>query len=376
MVIVATVSTIAIVVSSLFATSYKASASSYNFFDTLKERCCFDGFDFWNNNDGSSNSHDYDSGNSDYSGYDSSDYSGYDSSDYSNYDSSDYGGSGSDYSGYDSSDYDSSDSYGGYHDYSDYSDYDYDSGAADVKGEFKKNDLVVDGKDNESVVIGILGDGYTSSEQGEFNSQAKEVADYIISSDPFDQMKGKMNIYSVNVNSQESGAGDSPSDRHNNYFGSCYNNGGIERLLVANDTAKVKGVAKKAIGKCDAIIVIVNDTRYGGSGGEIITTSIDSTIDETVLHEMGHTIGGLSDEYWAGQQYAKDSPNMSSSKSNPPWKDLIGKNGIGVYPHQENPSWYKPSNNCKMQYLGQDHPFCEVCRRQLLKRMKEIISKK
>ncbi len=362
MVIIATVSTIAIVVSSLFATSYKANASSFNLFDTLKERCCFDGFGFWDNS-----------------------HSGYNDKD-SKYDSSDY--DSSDYSGYDSSDYDNNDKYGGYHDdysdYSDYSDYgnkdndssDASSSESEIKGGFKKNNLVVEGKDSQSIVLGILGDGYTKNEQGSFDKTAKEVANYIISSDPFNQMKGKMNIYSVNVNSQESGAGDSPSDRHNNYFGSCYNNGGIQRLLVANNTSKVKSVAKQAIGQCDAIIVIVNDNRYGGSGGEIITTSTDSTINETVLHEMGHTIGKLSDEYWAGQQYAHESPNMTRSKSSPPWKDLMGKNGVGVYPYSENPSWYKPSNNCKMQYLGKEHPFCPVCQRQLLKRMKEIISSK
>lgn len=41
------------------------------------------------------------------------------------------------------------------------------------------------------------------------------------------------------------------------------------------------------------------------------------------------------------------------------WKNWWGNNGIGAYSHSTDPSWYKPHQNCKMQYLGK--LFCSVC---------------
>ena len=81
----------------------------------------------------------------------------------------------------------------------------------------------------------------------------------------------------------------------------------------------------------------------------------------------------MADEYWAGSQYATEASNMTQEDdpSKVPWSDLINKNGIGVYPYDEDPTWYRPSTNCKMQYLGKEYPFCDVCSRALKSNLEE-----
>lgn len=41
----------------------------------------------------------------------------------------------------------------------------------------------------------------------------------------------------------------------------------------------------------------------------------------------------------------------------------MGRDGIGLYPYTDGKAgWYKPSENCKMQYLGKEYEFCDVCK--------------
>ena len=62
------------------------------------------------------------------------------------------------------------------------------------------------------------------------------------------------------------------------------------------DTAKVLAAAA-ASPDWDHIVVIVNDTTYGGSGGSIATVSTNPTALSIAQHEYGHSFTGLSDEY-------------------------------------------------------------------------------
>ncbi|MBI3492850.1 MAG: hypothetical protein HY047_13895, partial [Acidobacteria bacterium] len=47
----------------------------------------------------------------------------------------------------------------------------------------------------------------------------------------------------------------------------------------------------------DLVLVIVNDNAYGGSGGAVAVASTNTAAVELVLHESGHTLGLLADEY-------------------------------------------------------------------------------
>jgi hypothetical protein len=62
-------------------------------------------------------------------------------------------------------------------------------------------------------------------------------------------------------------------------------------------------VANAQVPDWDSVVVIVNSTQYGGSGGQIATTSISgSDWPFIAIHEYGHSAFGLGDEneYYAG----------------------------------------------------------------------------
>ncbi len=61
--------------------------------------------------------------------------------------------------------------------------------------------------------------------------------------------------------------------------------------------------------------------------------SLNNESLEMMLHELGHTVADLADEYFAGASYAREYANMTA-ESDPEkvrWSRFIGKNGVGVY---------------------------------------------
>lgn len=243
------------------------------------------------------------------------------------------------------------------------------------ENKFKYTTLYETGADEESIVFVILGDGFTAGEQDMFEQKAKELMDYLISTEPFNEMQQYMNIYCIDVISNAGGAARNPSAPIDNYFGSTYNYNGIDRLLYPLKADKVLECVKEYNMYCDVPLVLVNDSKYGGSGsGSFAVASVNTDSFEIMIHELGHTIGGLADEYWAGEQYARECANMTkeSDASKVPWSDLVGEEDIWVFAYDENPSWHHPSYFCKMRYLGQSIPFCAVCKRQLLSELKKL----
>lgn len=225
--------------------------------------------------------------------------------------------------------------------YSDFIKYDFgDMGSSEtvgietkVKENIKKKNLLVNGKDSENVVIGIFGDGYTKNEQDIFNNTVKELVEYIKSEEPFNKMKDKMNIYSANINSNESGVATYPTDEHDTFFKVSYNHGGSSRIMKPASCAQTKRVSNEIFGECDATIIIANDSRYGGTaylGPNVIVVPQHEEFRDIAFHEMGHILGELADEYWTSDSGAWEAPNMTQDKDSPPWKDLIGVDGVGV----------------------------------------------
>jgi hypothetical protein len=99
---------------------------------------------------------------------------------------------------------------------------------------------------------------------------------------------------------------------------------------------------------------------------------VHESAPEIALHEIGHSFAGLADEYWAGEQFAAEKPNMTQSLEieNVPWRNWLGFAGVGIYPHAENPIWARPHQNCKMRVLNPE--FCSVCQESLVKRIHDL----
>ncbi|WP_052113064.1 M64 family metallopeptidase [Clostridium novyi] len=243
-----------------------------------------------------------------------------------------------------------------------------------IKGtlEFDIEKLVDNGEDYNKLVLVMLGDGYTVSELPKFKKDASKLINYMLNQEPFNKYKKDINVYSINVISNVSGASSSPDNIKDTYFGSCFNFAyNIQRLIAPTKSEKVYNCLKNSNIDYDLGVVIVNSDIYGGSGGRICVTTTNEYSKEIFMHELGHSFGDLRDEYFAGDKYTTEAANLTR-ESNPNlvrWKSFIGKNNIGVYPMEGTTGWYIPHQECKMKVL--EAPFCDVCKDALEKKIIE-----
>lgn len=220
----------------------------------------------------------------------------------------------------------------------------------------------------------FLPDGYLAEDMDKFARDVSKTVDALFDTEPFRQYQSFFNVISIQVPSNVRGASRNPENLIDNYFGSTYGYAGIERLLVPTRSDRVVEVVTKYFPNYDQVFVLVNDEKYGGSGGWIATSSTHASAGEIAIHEIGHSMIGLSDEYWAGEEYAGETANMTAN-GNPKtvkWKNWVGDESVGVYAFAEDPEWHKPHENCKMQVLGA--PFCAVCREAIVGKFHGFVS--
>lgn len=252
--------------------------------------------------------------------------------------------------------------------------------------QFETVTLLQNGPPDKRINFVFLSDGYQANELSKFESDVHQVMDKLFSNTPFKEYKSYFNVYAIKVPSTQSGASHpgNASDEGtvsahpiavvNNYFGSTFDYAGIHRLLVSTNTTKIANVLAANMPSFDQAFILVNSPYYGGSGGQHAISSIHPQGPEVSIHEIGHSIAQLADEYWAGQNYAREKSNLTK-ETNPAlvkWKNWYNEQGVGIYPHAESPSWNRPHQNCKMRSLG--NLFCAVCRESIVERFHQLVT--
>ena len=189
------------------------------------------------------------------------------------------------------------------------------------------------------------------------------------------------------------------------YFDAAFCNQNTRRLLTVNATTVIS-VADAQVPAWNSLLVIVNSTVFGGSGGAVAVCSLAEGATEIALHEMGHAAFGLADEYpyFLGCGVDTDRNNHPSVEPTEPnvttntnratlkWRALVAATtpipttrnadcalcdpqpdpvpgAVGLYEgaHYYHCRAVRPMFNCKMHTLGQ--PFCAVC----LQRIREVL---
>ena len=279
---------------------------------------------------------------------------------------------------------------------------------------------VVDhGADTERWNLVVLGDGFTAAEQTDYGTAVTDVVAKLQSIRPFDDLWSRINVHRVDVQSNQSGA-DNPADCPDGsapaggatsaatFFDAAYCNSGIRRLLIV-DAALVVTTANAQVPDWDAILVVVNHTEYGGSGGQVGVFSLAPGAVEIALHEMGHSAFGLADEYQSfvgcGIDTDRDhhpgpeplEPNVTTvtDRATLKWRQLV--DGATALPTMANPDCtqcdtrpstvptgtvglfegahyhhcgaYRPEYDCLMRTVGADLPFCAVCQDAIRQRV-------
>ena len=154
---------------------------------------------------------------------------------------------------------------------------------------------------NRAFNIVLLAEGFTSAQQGAFNTACASFDTALRATPPFDALGAEINVFRVNVTSTDAGADDPASAggtgaTARTYFDASFGANGVRRLLVCNNTTALV-VAAAQLPQFTIAMVVVNSTVYGGSGGAVATYSLAGGATEIAIHESGHTAFGLADEY-------------------------------------------------------------------------------
>ncbi|QIS02274.1 hypothetical protein F5X71_08020 [Nocardia brasiliensis] len=217
----------------------------------------------------------------------------------------------------------------------------------------------------------FVGDGYTSAELGKYKDQATSRWNELTQVEPFKSYKNSFNVWAVNVVSQQSGVDNDPRGTYRNTaLDMTFWCGGTERLLCVNEN-KALQYARLAP-EVDQVVALANTTKYGGAGGRVATSSGGNTAaGQIVLHELGHTIGGLADEYdYPEDRYTGGEPrevnasvytSAQMQQKRTKWYQYLGKPSpdggvVGTYEgavyHKR--GVYRPTQNSLMRALGRE----------------------
>jgi hypothetical protein len=153
----------------------------------------------------------------------------------------------------------------------------------------------------------VMGDGYTSAELPKFREQVDKHLNILWSIEPFKSYRNYVNVYAVEIASPESGVDCDPdltspkvdTPLQIGFWGGC-NPGSVQRLLTVSSTAAAQ-YADLVPGTTSAnrqLLAIGNSDTYGGAGGTYATASGGNALSALITpHELGHSLGGLQDEY-------------------------------------------------------------------------------
>lgn len=255
--------------------------------------------------------------------------------------------------------------------------------------------LLQSGNTEDCIDVAIMAEGYTEQEMDLFYKDAQIACDALFSHQPFKKLQNKFNIVAVASPSQDSGVsipgkGEWKSTAVGSHFNTFYS----DRYLT---TGRVKSIHNWLAGiPYEHIIILANTDTYGGGGiynSYTLTTAHHPNFRPVVVHEFGHSFGGLADEYAYTEapspQYPYEiepwEPNITTLVDfDSKWKDMIPTGTpiptpaetkesdlytkVGVYEGAgyTQKGIYRPTTECRMK-INEAPAFCPVCQRSLEK---------
>ena len=163
----------------------------------------------------------------------------------------------------------------------------------------------------------ILGDGYTARERAKFERDAKRLTATLLATSPFKERQRDINIWGLSPAAAQSGIS-RPSQHvyRRSPVGATYDAFDSERYVLTFENKAFRDLAANA--PYDVVEILTNSATYGGGGiyGLYSTVAADSAWSAYVfVHEFGHHIAGLADEY-----YTSDVAYLPSADRVEPWE--------------------------------------------------------
>ncbi len=250
--------------------------------------------------------------------------------------------------------------------------------------------LHIGGKTNSCYDIVIVPDGYSIKDSLKLKQDFARFCDYIVKCNPYSDIKNKINIRGVWAFSKESGITDpNISVFRNTIIGSSFNTIGSDRYLMTLNVWQLQNITESA--PFDGILIMSNTKKYGGGGiynYYATVSSDDANSNYVCVHELGHSISGLADEYYTSEVAVEDFYNLNVEPWEPnittlvdfdkKWKSMLPNNIIiptpnngidelGVYEGAGYMSKgiFRPALYCTMKEIRYNN-FCPVCTRSII----------
>lgn len=253
--------------------------------------------------------------------------------------------------------------------------------------------LMKSGSPENCIDVVIMAEGYSRGDIQTFYSDAQKACDAIFSHSPFKENKNHFNVVAVASESTDSGVSIPrenvwKSTAVSSHFDTFYS----DRYLTSSNVNDIHDLLAGI--PYEHIIILANTDTYGGGGiynSFTLTTAHHSKFEPVVVHEFGHSFGGLADEYaytdapsplypYDVEPWEQNITTLVDFESK--WSDMLPKGGtspskitednysstetLGVY---EGAGYsmkgiYRPVPDCRMR-TNEAKAFCPVCQRAL-----------
>lgn len=259
---------------------------------------------------------------------------------------------------------------------------------------YETTEIAYNGSPDHRVDLVLIPEGYTINEKEKFLEAARNFAKEFFSYAPYKDNASRFNIRAVWAPSRESGV-TLPGEHiwRNTVANAQFYTFGSERYQMIEDFQGLRDIAAHV--PYDYIYVLSNTQKYGGGGiynfYGISAAHHPTSTGKIYVHEFGHVLLGLGDEYVGNVAYNEMYPegvepweeNLTTlvDFDKKDWKQLIEKqtpiptpdteeykNKTGVFEGggYVNKGVYRPSSTCLMKEFSTDK-FCPVCTHAILK---------
>lgn len=249
------------------------------------------------------------------------------------------------------------------------------------------------GSSEKCIDVAIMAEGYSAKDEELFYKDAEIACESLFEHEPFKKLKDRFNIVAVFSESKDCGVSIPRNNEWkttavSSHFDTFYS----DRYLT---TRSVKAIHNWLAGiPYEHIIILANTDTYGGGGiynSYTLTTAHHSMFRPVVVHEFGHSFGGLADEYAYDEApsplypYSVEpwEPNITTLVHfEDKWKDMVEPGTpiptqpqtdekllytkVGVYEGggYTKKGIYRPTTECRMK-INEAPVFCPVCQRSL-----------
>lgn len=244
-----------------------------------------------------------------------------------------------------------------------------------------------EGDIHKKLDVVIVPEGYGPGDTLKMRAHLEAFKEHMLAQEPFKSRRADFNVWMVCATGEASGITDPNKGIFvNSLVGSSYNTFGSDRYLMTMNLFKLHD----AIGDipCDQIIIMANSTTYGGGAiyNFYAMSSMNRMANMILVHELGHSIGGLADEYvdedlsyseMHAPDYEPTEPNITTLVDfGSKWQALVPEGTpiptpmtddytkLGVYEGAgyHSKGVYRPVSHCMMRDYA---PFCPVCSQRL-----------